>query len=405
MKKSIEPGEARALLLALPVITPETEYAPLAQSRGRVLAEDVIAEIPIPPFDRSPFDGYALRREDTVAATRENPVILRVTEELPAGKAPSIEIRPGFAAKILTGAPIPPGADCTVKYEWTEFDPEQVKIFQPLGQDSNIVRAGSDVPRGACAAPCGELLSPPVLGLLASLGRSQAKLYRRPTAALLQTGSELVEPGKALLPAKVYNSSAFVLRGALEDMGFETSDAGVVRDEADAISRAMKKCLEDCDVLVSTGGASVGDYDFLLPAMRRLGAEILFRKIKLKPGGALAVSRVGEKLILGLSGNPGSALMGLMHIARPWLLRRTGRRRVAYEPVDVFLKHDAPKTGSRTRVLRGRLEIENGQAYFSEQGRQDGGLLSAFRDCDLLAEIPANSGIQPAGTLVRAYRI
>ncbi|MDR2420484.1 MAG: molybdopterin molybdotransferase MoeA [Oscillospiraceae bacterium] len=406
MLKSAAPERARELILEIPSPAPGTETVPLPLSYGRVLAEDIRADIPIPPFDRSPFDGYAFRGADTAGASDENPVTLKITEEIPAGSVPSVAVSEGLAAKILTGAPMPPGADATIKYELTEFTAETVTFRAPVAPGSDVVRAGDDVKKGGIAARRGDVISPAAAGLFASLGRTEIPVFRRPRAAVLNTGSELVEPGDPLPYGKIYNSSVYTLIGALAQLGLDAYNAGVARDDPDEIAAAVMKNLPLCDVMITTGGASVGDYDFALGSAEKLGAETLFRKTRIKPGGAMLASRVGDKLLLSLSGNPGSALMALLYIASPFLRRLAGRNEIHPEPVFVRLAEPfSHKRSARARLLRGRLVVSDGEAYFSERGEQGGGALSSFNSCDLLGEIPEDSPPLPAGTLIRAWRV
>jgi molybdopterin molybdotransferase len=406
MRKSVSPEEARELILTIPSPAPETESVPLTSAYGRVLAEDLSADIDIPPFDRSPFDGYAFRGADTALASERSPVTLKITEEIPAGSVPTIDISSGFAAKILTGAPMPRGADATVKYELTEFTAETVTFRAPVAPGSDVVYAGDDVKKGDIAARRGDIISPAAVGLFASVGRTEVSVFRRPRAAVLNTGSELVEPGNPLPYGKIYNSSVFTLIGALWELGIDACNAGVARDDPDEIAAAIERNLPLCDVMITTGGASVGDYDFALGSAERLGAETLFWKTKIKPGGAMLASRVGDKLLLSLSGNPGSALMALLHIASPFLRRLTGMKDIHPEPISVRLKTPfGHKRSARTRLLRGRLEVADGEAYFAEYGEQGGGALSSFNHCDLLGEIPENAPPLPAGTLIRAWML
>jgi len=404
MRKSVTPDEARDILLSLKPVYPDIERVKIEDSIGRIAAEDIEAAIDIPPFDRSPYDGYAFLAADTASASPDNPVILHITEELPAGTAPTIEITSGFAAKILTGAPLPAGADAIIKYELTEFSDDTVKIFSPFKSDTDVIRAGDDIRAGSVVVSKGEEISPSLAGLIASSGHHEVPVYRRPVAAVLNTGTELIEPGNALPYGKIYNSSVFTLIGEMRKLGFDAYNAGVVRDDEEEICSRMGELLGKCDVLVTTGGASVGDYDFGVRSAERLGAEILFWKTRLKPGGAMVISRVGDKLILGLSGNPGSALLGLTHIAKPYLLRRAGRRDFQLRRYTVKCAQNS-KSAERTRIVRGYMDIRDGEAWFVERGDQYGGILSSFGGCDLYAEIPEGSPELAAGTLVSAWEV
>jgi len=404
MIKGIGPDEARDLLYDLPA-APETETVAVLSSLGRVIATDVIAAIPIPPFDRSPYDGYAFIGADTAAATREEPVTLKITEELPAGTAPTIDVTRGYCAKILTGAPIPPGADCTVKYETTEFTDAEVKVFTPVAPGTDIVYAGEDVKLGAPVARRGDLITPPMMGLLSSIGLAETAVYKPPRAALIITGAELVEPGDPLPFGKIYNSNASTLSGYLRGQGVDLFNAGVVDDIPELIAERIKASLEGSDIVITTGGASVGDYDCAIRAAEILGAEILFWKAQIKPGGAAVAAVLDGKLILSLSGNPGGAVMFLLRCAMPYIRKLCGRTDCYPESIEVFLKYPFNKLSERSRLLRGQLEITGGKAYFAEHGAQGGGDISSFVVADLLAEIAADSAPLPAGTLVKAWRL
>ncbi|SHH78095.1 molybdopterin molybdotransferase [Sporobacter termitidis DSM 10068] len=404
MLKNIEADAARDMLCALPV-TCRTETAGLRDAPDRVLAEDVTARINTPPFDRSPFDGYAFRGEDTKNATREKPAVLKITEELPAGKAPTIKVTVGYAAKILTGAPIPEGANATIKYELTEFTKDEVRIFELVAPDSDIVRAGDDIRAGTHIAEKGAMITAPLVGILASQGIEHVAVYKKPVISILNTGTELTEVGQPLSPAMIYNSNVYTLSGYLRDMGAAPKNAGVVPDLPDAIADRISAALRESDMVVTTGGASVGDYDWAVTSAERLGAEVLFWKINMKPGGSIMAAVKDGKVILGLSGNPGAAVLGLLRIALPYVRKLCGRTDVMPPVIDVFLKEPLTKPSPKLRLLRGRLELSAGRAYFAENEGQSNGAVSSLFGCDLLGEIAAGSPPLPAGTIIKAYRI
>jgi len=404
MNKSVEPDVARDMLFALPADA-GVEIITLSESLGRIIARDITAGFPVPPFDKSPFDGYAFRGEDTELATKEHPVVLRITEELPAGIEPTKEVTSGYAAKILTGAPIPQGANSTIKYEETEFDDEVVRISSPVKPGTNVVSAGSDIPEGAKVAACGDKITPPLMGMLASSGQAEVSVYRRPRAALINTGTELIELGQALRPAKIYNSNMYTLLGYFRSLGLDAYSAGVVPDDPDIITERITTELSHADIVVTTGGASVGDYDYLVRAAEQMGAEILFWKARIKPGGSVVAFTLDDKLVLSLSGNPGSAVMFLLRCALPYLKKLCGFKDCILEPIDVFLQQPFQKTSERNRLVRGNLEFIDGRACFVEFGAQGGGEMSSFASADLLMEIPANSPSLAEGSLVKAWRI
>ena len=403
MKRDISIEEALDLLLCS-VRPVETETLPLSALHGRVLAQELRARLPVPPFDRSPYDGYALMAADTAGASRETPVTLRITEEIPAGKAPAVSLTPGHAAKILTGAPLPPGADLTVKYETVEHTDETVTFYEPLSP-GDVVKAGEDVEIGALLAAPGTLLTPAHAGLLAGQGIAEARVFRRPRVAVLSTGSELQKPGEALGPAQIYNSNAYTLSAYLAGQGCEAENLGAVPDDPAAIAAAIRGALGRADMVVTTGGASVGDYDWAVRVFERMGAEILFWKVGFKPGGSLAAATAGGKLILSLSGNPGAAVIGLLRLGLPVLRKLRGLTSLPDEPVTVTLRGRFKKASPQRRLLRGRLLIEEGKAYFLPNDGQGNGVVSSLLGCDLLAEIPAGTPPLEDGALLKAYRV
>lgn len=404
MEKNIKADDALNMLLGLDV-TLKTEQAALTHAIGSVLAEDVEAILPSPPFDRSPYDGYAFRGEDTLTSSKNQPVTLKITEEIPAGKAPTIEITKGLAAKILTGAPIPKGANATIKYEKTEFTVSDVRIFEPVKPNTDIVRAGDDIPAGAVIANKGTVITAPLLGLLSGQGITTVTVYKKPVVTIINTGSELVEAGNPLPEAMIYNSNAYTLSGYLSNLGLLTQNAGIVSDDPDAIADRVSKALKSSDMVITTGGASVGDYDWAVTSAEKLGADVLFWKIDMKPGGSIMAAVKDGKLILGLSGNPGAAVLSLLRIACPYIRKLCGRADLSLPMIDAFLKEPLKKASPKLRIVRGRLEIIDGKAYFAENEGQGNGAVSSLVGCDLLGEIEAGSPPLPAGTKIKAYRL
>ncbi|MBQ9980288.1 MAG: molybdopterin molybdotransferase MoeA [Oscillospiraceae bacterium] len=404
MRKNLHPDEAARLIAEMPVKI-EKESVALERCVGRVLAEDVFITIPAPPFDRSPFDGYALRAADTAGASSENPVTLTITEELPAGTEPTMPVGKMQAAKILTGAPIPVGADTVIKYEETEFTDKFVKIFTPLKADTNIVYRGEDVPEGSLAAAGGSIICAATAGIFASQGLAFVDVVKKPRVAIINTGTELLRPGDPPQPAKIYNSNAQTVAGYLEFFGAEPVQKGTVEDDPKLIAEKISDAFRTCDMVITTGGASVGDYDWAVGAAELLGAEVLFWKTNMKPGGSLMAANCGGKLLLGLSGNPGAALLGLIRVALPYLKKLCGKKDIYPRWIKAYLSSDVKKASPKLRILRGRLKIEDGKAVFEEMDGQGNGTMSSFIGCDLLGQIPAGSPPVSAGTLIEAMVI
>lgn len=400
----IELDEALSILAGLDVSL-SAETVPLFQAQGRVLARDVTAVIDVPHFDRSPYDGYAFRGEDTADASSQAPAVLRIVEELPAGTAPRVKITAGTAAKILTGAPVPEGANAIIKYELTEFDENSVKIFEPVRPGTDIARAGEDVRRGRVLARRGETVSPALAGTLAGQGIAELEVFRRPKIAVMSTGSELLDPGQPVQPAKIYNSNVYTVGAYLQAMGAECVPLGSVPDEPELIARRIDGALRDCDMVITTGGASVGDYDFAVKSAQLVGARVLFWKVAIKPGGSMVVSERGGKVIAGLSGSPGSAAVALLSVVAPYVKRLCGRSDAEPESMRLALAGDFPKKSPQRRILRGRLEVRDGTAVFVPMEGQGNGIASSLIGCDLLGEIPAGSPPLRAGEKITAYRV
>lgn len=385
-------------------VTPVTaEKIPLENCAGRVLAEALTAESDVPPFDRSPYDGYAFRACDCEGAGPESPVKLRVLEEIPAGGIPHGPVIAGTAVKILTGAPIPPGADAVAKWETVKFTAGTVTLFRPARSGENIVSAGEDVRAGTVLAAVGSVIDPGLMGVLAGQNAAAPLVYRIPRAGIISTGSELAEVGGPLLPGQIYNSSRHALSAALKDVGCEPVWLGSAGDDAGAICTLIEKGLNSCDALVLTGGVSAGDYDLTADAMELAGAEILFRGVDCKPGMACAYAVRDGKLLCGLSGNPAAALTNFYAVAAPALRKLCGRRDFWPEEMTFALKMPFPKKSPVTRLLRGRLRLSEGCAELELSANQANGSLSSAVGWDAIAVIPAGSGPLDAGAKLKGF--
>ena len=382
-----------------------TETVPLEDCWGRVLAKDLVSAFDVPAFDRSPYDGYAVRSADLTGASREKPATLRVVEEIPAGSVPSRALAPGEAAKILTGAPVPDGADAVVMFEKTEFTLESVTLFEPVRPGENVVRAGEDVKKGALLAAKGSVIDSGLLGTLAAQNKASVEVFKRPRVGLISTGSELVPVGCEPAPGLITDSNRYTLSGALLALGCEPAYYGIAGDNIPAIKTALERALAECDAVVTTGGVSVGDYDLTPAAMEAAGAQILFRGCAIKPGMACAYGAADGKLICALSGNPAAALTNFYLVARPALLKLCGRS--GFEPAefDMELAEAFEKKSPATRVLRGRLDLTGGTARIVFPREQGNVVLSSAIGCDVLAIIPAGSGKLAAGTKLKGMLI
>ena len=395
---------ARDALLAR-VKTVNTEHVSLLDCAGRVLAQEVRAEADVPAFDRSPYDGYAFRAADTENASREAPVTLRILEEVAAGSTPTMEVTPGTATKILTGAPIPPGADAVINYEVTEFTPETVTLFAPVKAGSNIVYAGEDVKKGTLLARPGQLIDAGTAGTLAAQGIALPLVYRTPRVAILSTGSELVEAGEPTAPGIIRNSNAYTIAAALRLIGMEPVYLGIARDTVEGIAALFARGTAECDAVISTGGVSVGDYDLTPAALDQIGAETLVRGVSLKPGKACAYAFKDGKLLCALSGNPASCITNFNTVALPALKKLAGRSDVLPQEIDMTVQDRFPKKSDEARVLRGTMRLNAGRAELTLAASQGNVALSSTIGCDALVIVPADSGPVEAGTVLKGYTV
>lgn len=402
MLKNPDYFTARDLLLRA-VVPVETERIALCEGGGRILARELAAAADNPRFDQSPYDGYALRAEDTKRACAEHPVTLRILEEIPAGAVPSFEVTEGTAVKILTGAPIPHGADAIIKYEAAAFTRETVTVFSPSGSGENIVRAGEDVRAGDTLARRGDVIDPGIAGALALQGIVAPEVYRIPKVGILSTGSELVEAGGALEAGKKYDSNRYMLEAVLRGLGCRTTYLGIAEDSGEGICGRIQKGLAECDAVVSTGGVSAGDYDRTPDAMEAAGVELLFRGVDIKPGMACAYGVYQGKPVCGLSGNPASALTNFYAVALPALKRRMGHRSPLPQEIRVWLAGGFGKKSPKTRLLRGKLALEGGAVRMLLPKNQGNVVLSSAIGCNVMAVVPAGSGPVAADTVLRGF--
>lgn len=380
----------------------ETEYTELDDACGRVCAEEIAAAMPVPPFARSAYDGYALRTRDTASATAETPVTLRVTELLAAGAVPAGPLLPGTAVRIMTGAAVPEGADAVVMHEKTVFTDRTVTLTAPV-PPGNIVPPGEDVEAGTLLCKKGAVLSASEAALLAGQGRSRVLVFRKPCIGLISTGSELLSQEEPLQYGKIYNTNPYLIGGCLRRYGMKTERLGIVPDDAEALSKALLAGMEGHDLLITTGGVSAGDFDLMPDVIRRIGGTVLFHKLRFKPGGAMLAAEKDGKLILCLSGNPGAAATALLCAGLPCLKKLCGRSDFAWKEEKALLLEPFRKSGPVDRIVKGSASVRDGRLCFTPLANQRNGSVSSMEDCALLTVIPAGSEPLPAGSEIPVY--
>ncbi|AYC33460.1 molybdopterin molybdenumtransferase MoeA [Pseudomonas cavernae] len=372
---------ALARLLELAEATPicECERLPLAEARGRVLAEPLLASLDLPPWPNSAMDGYALCQADWQGEP------LAVSQRIFAGQAPG-PLEPGTCARIFTGAPLPAGADCVEMQENAEVLADgRVRFREPIKPGQHVRPQGQETRQGETVLAAGTRLGPVQLGLCATLGAAELAVRRQPRVAVLSTGDELVEPGQPLGPGQIYNSNRRLLCSWLEQLGCAVVDAGILPDDL-ALTRAKLGQLSAVDLILSTGGVSVGEADFLGEALRE-GGELALWKLAIKPGKPLTFGHYQGVPVLGLPGNPASTLVTFALLARPYLLRRLGVDKVAPLHFPVPAGFVWRKPGSRREYLRARLEDGRAVLY----ANQSSGVLRSVAWADGLVEVREGS--------------
>lgn len=377
----VEQAFARLMEMAEAATIHEHERVPLAAAQGRVLAEDMVSSLDLPPWPNSAMDGYALRLSDWTGEP------LRVSQRIFAGQAPE-PLDPGTCARIFTGAPVPEGADCVEMQENAEvLDDQRVRFTEALSPGQNIRPQGQETRVGDTVLAAGTRLGPVELGLSASLGLAELKVVRRVRVAVLSTGDELVEPGQPLGPGQIYNSNRVLLCSWLKRLECEVIDAGILPDDLEK-TRAALGALHDVDLILSTGGVSVGEADFLGHALREEG-ELALWKLAIKPGKPLTFGHFRGVPVIGLPGNPASTLVTFALLARPYLLRRQGVSEVQPLQFKVPAGFVWSKPGNRREYLRGRLE--EGRAVFYRN--QSSGVLRSAAWADGLIEVREGSTV------------
>ncbi|MFJ7145704.1 MAG: gephyrin-like molybdotransferase Glp [Pseudomonas protegens] len=369
--------EALERLLAMAEAAPivERERLPLAATEGRVLAEALVSSLDLPPWPNSAMDGYALRLEDWTGEP------LPVSQRVFAGQSPE-PLQPGTCARIFTGAPVPAGADCVEMQENAQVqDDQRVRFTEPLKVGQNIRPQGQETTVGEQVLAAGTRLGPIEQGLAASLGCAELEVMRRVRVAVLSTGDELVEPGRPLGPGQIYNSNRVLLCSWLQRLGCDVLDAGILPDDLPATRQRLAE-LGDVDLILSTGGVSVGEADFLGIALREAG-ELALWKLAIKPGKPLTFGHFRGVPVIGLPGNPASTLVTFALLARPYLLRRQGVQQVQPLSFQVPAGFVWPMPGNRREYLRGRLE--NGRAIIYRN--QSSGVLRSAAWAEGLVEV------------------
>ena len=389
----------------------DKEERPLLECLGRSCAEDIYAPFSIPPGDNSAMDGYALQFDDIKGASREHPAILHVIGEAPAGESNEFVVKPGTAVRIMTGALVPDGANVVVPFEETNesllkqanISNGDIHIYKEIASESNIRKKGEDIVEGSLVIPNGTFLRPAEIGVLASIGKTVVPVIRKPVVAILATGNELVDLTEERPQYKIYNSNTYSLAAQVTRYGCTPKILGVARDDPENLTEAIRSGL-DADILITSGGVSMGDYDIVKDILAKEG-EIHFWTVRMKPGKPLAfgiLRRDDGKNVphMGLPGNPVSAMITFEIFARPAILKMMGRKNLKKPTIKAILQDEVVNTDDRRIYTRVWVTQKDEEYYATLTGPQGSGILTSMASANGLAIIPENVKKVKAGTIV-----
>ncbi len=384
-----------------------TETVPLAEAWDRYLAESLAADQPVPHFRRSGMDGYALRAEETAGASEDSPVRLAVTGVIPCGSVYGRRLEPGQAVRIMTGAAVPDGADAVVRLEDTLPEEEgaggTVTILRSAKAGANISEIGLEIVQGEKLLEPGRRIGPGEAALLAMFGAARVKVYARPRVAVFATGSELLAVEEPLAPGKIRNSNSYMLLAQLREAGCEPVLAGAIPDELEPARQAITAAMDEFDMVITTGGVSVGDYDILYDLTTGWDGELLFNKLAMRPGSPTTASIRRGKLLFALSGNPAACFVGFELLVRPAVRKLMGGGDAGLRSFPALLKADSLKTDAKfTRFVRGvRTVGAEGQLWAAPVGVDASSITVSLRDADCLIVVPPGEVPLVQGALVR----
>lgn len=375
---------------------------PLINSLNKILAQDIYAKIDIPPFDNSAMDGYAIISSDTEKTSAENPVFLKIIGEVNAGNFSRIKLKSGCAMKITTGAPIPSGCDAVVRKEDTELHLTNiVKIFKRCRVGEDLREKGEDIKKGELILQKGEQIGKFEMGAIASLGQEKVLIYPTPRVGIISTGNELIEPGKKISAGKIYNSNAYTLWGLIKDTLAEPIYLGIAKDDPDRLQNVLQKAAKTFDIIITSGGVSVGEYDLVKDVVNKLG-KVEIWKVAMRPGHPLAYGKIAGKIFFGLPGNPVSVIVSFLQFVMPIILKMSGHSHLFLEEKEVVIDEDIKKKKGLMYFLRGKSYLKNGILHGRTTGPQGSGILKSFLLADILLVLGEEIEFVKKGEKVKA---
>lgn len=383
--------EARELLVSK---TKKMTYEEvhIEDALGRVLYDDIYSEIDNPPFPRSPLDGYAIKGDDTKGASNENPVSLKVIDKIYAGHVSEKHLNSGEAIRIMTGAPIPNGADCVIRQEDTLEEDSVVKIYTELKPYDNYCYEGEDFKIGTKLLDKGTLLTSSEIMCIAALGLEKIKVYRKPKVGIINTGDEIQNPGSKLKYGKIYNSNGYFLKSRLQELGCDSVIYDLICDEDLEIIKAIEKLEKDCDIIISTGGVSVGEKDRVKISAEKVGYKILFWKINMKPGSPMFGAHKDGKLYIGLSGTPVAAATSFELTCRDVLSKMISSDKIALKERKAVVMDDYKKVSKKRRFLR--VNINEESKVYINNVYQTPGQVHTMINSNAILEVKPNTSLK-----------
>ncbi len=378
----LTPIEEAQSIISEAINKTQTETISFIDGYNRILAEDIISTISIPPLDNSAMDGYAVQFADIENASQENPIELKITGEIQAGgEFANFTVTTGTTVRIMTGAPIPKGTDIVIPVENLQENEETIIVTTPLKNKANVRFAGEDIKIGQIVLKEGDNLDSAEIGLLASMNAEQIKVYKKPKVAIIATGDEIVEPGMDINDGQIRNSNAYTLITDMKKYGANPTYLGIAGDTNDNLKIKLKEAM-DYDIIITTGGVSMGRYDLVKDVVRRFGFEIEIEKMKMKPGKPLAFGTDGKRLFFGLPGNPVSTMIASSLFVRPAIKKMMGSAKFERPQLDAILQEDIKKKSGRRHFNRGFFSVKDGKVYVSTTGDQGSGILRSMNEAN-----------------------
>lgn len=367
------------------------EQVSLDKAYGRILAKPIIAKHDVPPFDRSPYDGFAVRAQDTVGASGDNRIPFKVIGEIGAGHLAHRGLNEGEAYRVMTGALLPDNADAVVMLEQTVEEKDAFTLRKSFKPGENLSIKGEDAKEGDVLIEAGALIHPGTVALLATFGYAQVEVAKRPVAGILSTGTELLRVDEELVPGKIRDSNGPMIMAQLDRMGIEYKSYGMLEDNLDACTDMVQRALVETDVLITTGGVSVGDFDYLPAIYERLGAKVLFNKVAMRPGSVTTVAVLGDKLLFGLSGNPSACFTGFELFTRPAILQMMGATHPYLPRMKAVLGEDFTKPNPFIRFVRAVWEMTADGPVATPAGFNHSSAISSIARGNCIIALPSGT--------------